>query len=71
MSLGDCTFPQHLETTKFKELLKMHDLPFISALGHFFFSQNFPSLSKYRQSFCSPHYLTSKKQGPKKNVQKF
>ena len=50
--LDDCTCLQHLQTTKFKELRKMHNLPFVSALGHFFFP-NFPltSLTKIPSKF--------------------
>ena len=64
MLLGDCTFPKHLETDKFKELRKMHDLPFISALAHFFFPK-FPltSLTKIPSKFLfsSSSYLKEKR----------
>ena len=50
--LDDCTCLQHLQTARFKELRKVHNLPFVSALGHFFFP-NFPltSLTKIPSKF--------------------
>ena len=35
--LDDCTCLQHLQTTRFKQLRRVHNLPFVSALGYFFF----------------------------------
>ena len=58
--LDDCTCLKHLQTTRFKKLRKVHNLPFISALGHFFFP-NFPltSLTKIPSKFLfsSSSYL--------------
>ena len=72
VSLDDCTCPQHLETAKFKKLGKMQDLPFISALGHFFFPK-FPLTSFIKIAstflFSSSTYL-KKKTNKQTNKQK-
>ena len=72
--LDDCTCLQHLETTRFKELTKLHNLPFVSALGHFFFP-NFPltSLTKISSKFLfsSSSYFKQIRQTKMTNIFKY